>query len=440
MKRLALLLLVGCTETKGPLEGPQSIEVELVAPVNPGDVNNRLLDTQRTVTINVRVKDSEGNIYTTREDGTPFNETVRVYAQFLGTLTPDLETQPLTSVDLAAGVATNVMVNLANVRTFGPTTLWVDNGTGLGPDYQFGALVGNSPTLWYRDPFVADLQRPFDETRVDALSQTPLSDKQVRVASSRYGARGTLVVTSTFAQGYTVADVQCASGGTMPTPPCTTNHGPLPGMEDDGYDHVMVFTFSAPRDQFGRPLVEGTVIESFNGGLTEFNGLTEIGFPRTFIHDPDPATPERPEPYVNRALMPAPVLFDVTWFNALDTSTACRDTGQCTGRIHFERNEAGPIEIRSAKVCPIDDAPDGVYARFKQWTIDPNPGGTCDASSSAARAKLINLITAGTDFTTDPHTLVGRTLQKIVGIVRPVNLQGFNVWIVYPRGKDDIVL
>ena len=439
MKRLALLLLVACTENKGPLEGPQSIEVELVSPANPGDVNNRLDDSQRTVMINLRVKDAEGNVYTTNEDGTPFNQTVRVYAQFLGTLTPDLRAQPLVSVNLVAGVATGAMVNLP--VAYGATTLWIDNGVDVGPDYQFGALTGTSPTLWYRDPFVADLQRPRDETAVDALSLTPLSDKQVRVATSRYGARGALVVTSTFAQGYTVSDMQCATGGPMPTPPCTTNHGPLAGQQDDGYDHVMVFTFSAPRDQFGRPLVEGTVIESFNGGLTEFNGLTEVGFPRTFIHDPDPATPDvRPEPYVNRALLPAPELFDVSWFGALDNSMACKDMGVCTGRIHFERNEAGPIEIRNAKVCPIDDDPEGVYARFKQWTIDPNPGGMCDQSSSAARGKLINLITAGTDFTTDPHTLVGQTIDKIVGIVRPVNLQGFNVWIVYPRGKDDIVL
>ena len=51
---------------------------------------------------------------------------------------------------------------------------------------------------------------------------------------------------------------------------------------------------------------------------------------------------------------------------------------------------------------------------------------------------MLNLITAGTDFTTDPHTLVGKTLPKVVGIVRPVNIGSFNVWIVYPRGKDDL--
>jgi hypothetical protein len=50
------------------------------------------------------------------------------------------------------------------------------------------------------------------------------------------------------------------------------------------------------------------------------------------------------------------------------------------------------------------------------------------------------LVTAGSDFTMDPHVLVGKTLPKVVGIVRPVNIGTFNVWIVYPRGNDDFVL
>nr|MBA3819926.1 hypothetical protein [Deltaproteobacteria bacterium] len=149
---------------------------------------------------------------------------------------------------------------------------------------------------------------------------------------------------------------------------------------------------------------------------------TEIGFPRTFIATPDRDTP----PYVNPALLPAPVLFSPTWFDPLSNPD---------GRINFERNEAGPIEILNVKVCPLDDGPEGVYTRFKQWTIDPSPTGNgCETN------KVINLITAGTDFTTDPATLVGRTLPRVVGIVRPVSIGAFNVWIVFPRGAADVTL
>ncbi|MBA3817944.1 MAG: hypothetical protein H0X17_03565, partial [Deltaproteobacteria bacterium] len=353
---LGLLALAGsaCTDTLEPLTGTQSLEVELLSPSTTGDVKNRLGETERTVIVNLRAKDANNAV------DPSFSGDIRVYAQFLGTLTPTLEQQPLATIPMTGGVALNQTITLPP-SVLSSTTLWFDNGTGLGPEYQFGAVTGTSPTLWYREPFIADLQRPRDETALDALSATPLQDKQIRVEASRHGDRGAMVVTSTFAQGYTVSDVQCATGGAMPTPPCTT-----PAVNGIvGYDHVLVFTFSSPRDQHGGPLQVGEVIQSFAGGLTEFNGLTEIGFPRTFIATPDRDTP----PYVNPALLPAPVLFSTTWFDPVSRPDPLANPD---GRINFERNEAGPIEMRNVKVCPLDDGPEGVYTRFKQWTIDPS--------------------------------------------------------------------
>ena len=394
----AVLAAGACTDTRDAIVGTQSIEVELISPA-PGDVNNRLPDTMRTVVLNLRAKTADNTVDTT------FEATLNVYAQFLGTLTPALDQVRLATVPLVGGVAMNVTITLPP-SVFGATTLWFDNGTGIGPEYRHGDLAGNSPTIWYRDPFIQDLQRPRDEMAVDALSTTPLQDKQIRVGTSRNGATGALVITSTFAQGYTVSDVNCTTGGEQPTPPCTTGD----------YDHALVFTFSAPRDQYGHPLVVGEVISSFNGGLAEFNGLTEVGFPRTAISAADRDTP----PFVDEALLPPPALFDLAWFGPLSSPT---------GRINFEKHEAGAIELRNVKVCPLDDGVDGVYSKFKQWTIDPSVAGDQCSSSN-----VINLITAGTDFVTDPHTLVGRTLPRVVGIVRPVNIGSFNVWIVYPRG------
>src|SRR6185503_20997131 len=149
---------------------------------------------------------------------------------------------------------------------FGPTVVWIDDGSGLGPDYVHGKITGTSPTLFYREPFIFDLQKPRDEMALDALSATPLQDKQIAVNRSQYGSRGRLVVNSVFSQGYTVSDVQCADDAG--TPPCTA--GP--------YDHAMVFSFSAPRDQFFDQVELGEVIAGFAGGQFEFNGLTEIGF------------------------------------------------------------------------------------------------------------------------------------------------------------------
>ncbi|MBA3392599.1 MAG: hypothetical protein H0T89_08145 [Deltaproteobacteria bacterium] len=417
--------LGACTETRPPLEGTQSIEVEMVSPADPGTVENRLPDSQRTLIVNLTARNAEGEV------DTSFTADIRVYAQFLGTLTPAIDKQPLVTIPMVNGVAMNTTITLPST-VLGSTTLWFDNGTGLGPEYEFGRVAGSSPTLWYRDPFVVDLQRPPCDvppsncaTQLDALSQGPLNDKQVRVGTSRHGTQGTLVVTSIFSQGYTVSDVKCATGGDKPTPPCTTP--PQPDNDADptndvvGYDHMMVFTFSSPRDQYGRPLVVGEVIQSFAGGLSEFNGLSEIGFPRSFTFSPDRDTPAHVDPN----LLPPPELFSPTWFQPLSNPD---------GRINFERSEAGAIRINNATVCPIDDGPEGTYSRFKQWTIDPSPTGTCTGNN------LISLITAGTDFTTDPHTLVGRKLASVVGIVRPVSIGSFNVWIVYPRGAADISL
>jgi hypothetical protein len=415
MKSLLYLavLLAGCVEHKDGLTGTQSIEVAIVAPTSVGSVNVRLPDSQRDVTVDLTAKDADGEV------DTSFTATIRVYAQFLGTLTPRLDQTPLATIQMTNGVANDATITLPD-SVLGPTTLWFDNGTGFGPDYMHGLVTGTSPTLWFRDPYITDLQRPRDEMAVDALSLTPLTDKQIAVSDSRYGDDGRLVVTSVFAQGYTVSDVQCGPGG---APPCTAA----------AYDHVMVFTFSAARDQSRRPLEVGDLVERFNGGLSEFNGLTEVGFPRTFVPvklDPDTGLPvldpqtglEVVAPDTNPARLPAPVRVDpATWFGPLSTGN---------GVINFERNEAGAIEIVNAKVCPIDDD----YTTYKQWKLDP-----AGASGSCGR-DVINVITQGTDFSTDPTTLAGRVLPRVVGILRPVNIGSFNVWIMYPRGASDIQL
>ncbi len=397
---LLALGLVGCTTENAAITGTQSLKVEIVAPTTTGTVDQRLPDTQRTLTVNLTALDAAGDL------DASFNDPIRVYAQFLGTLTPSLDQMPLVTIPMANGQATGRPIMLP-ASVLGPTTLWFDNGTGLGADYAHGQVTGTTDTLWYRDPFISDLQTPRNETDIDALTLTPLTDKQISVSDSRYGARGRLVVTSVFSQGYTVSDVECADANG--TPPCTAM----------AYDHVMVFTFSAARDQHGRLLEVGRVIKEFNGGLSEFNGLTEVGFPRTYA----PET-ESEAPVINLGRVPAPVRFAQTWFEPISDPA---------GRINFERNEAGAIEILGAKVCPTDDD----YDTYKQWKIDPSGVGTpavCNGN------KVISVITQGTDFTTDPKTLVGRVIPRMVGIVRPVSIGSFNVWIIFPRGASDVTL
>ncbi|HEY4177215.1 MAG TPA: hypothetical protein VGM90_10300 [Kofleriaceae bacterium] len=392
---LSLIALGACTEHQDGVTGTQSLAIDMTSPTNTGDVDTRLDGSTQshTVTVNIKALDAQDKL------DTSFSATINIYAQFLGTLTPALGEQPLDTVDVENGVAATKTIVLP-AAVLGPTQLWFDNGHGTARDYVPGPITGTSPTLWYRDPFISDIQTPAMENSLDALVKTPLTDKQISVSASRYGATGKLVVTSVFAQGYTLSDVNCA------TRPCTS----------DSYNHVVVFSFSAPRDQNGTVLTVGDIVKQFNGGVEEFNGLTEIGFPASVTPTSDVPTDKHDE-----AAIPAPVKLDpLTWFKPLSDASG--------GRIAFERNEAGLIEIDGATVCALDDD----YTTYKQWKIDPSAAGACSSSD------LINLITQGTDFSIDPATLVGKKLTKVIGILRPVNIGSFNVWIVYPRGEADI--
>jgi hypothetical protein len=400
---LITLLAAGCTEHRGHgLVGTQSIEVTLVSPADPGAIGRRLPDTERTVVVHLTARDADNEL------DTSFTKEVRVYTQFLGTLTPSLDQIPPTTIMVTDGVAMNQTVTLPP-RVFGPTTLWVDDGEGSGAEYVPGRIAGASATLWFRDPFIADLQTPRDETALDALSRTPLQDKQVTVRGSRYGARGRLVITSVFAQGYTVSDVECMDAAG--TPPCLAR----------AYDHIMVFSFSAGRGSDGHLLEEGEAIDGFAGGLIEFNGLTEIGFPQTFTPPFKDEDGDGRNDAVRKDRMPAPVVLQTSWFGGLSDPA---------GRINFERNESGPIEIRDGVVCPLDED----YATYRQWKLDPAGVGGANCNGD----NLINVITAGVVPSFDPAARVGQKLVRVVGILRPVSIGSFNVWIIYPRSMDDL--
>jgi hypothetical protein len=390
MTKLATLglatTLLGCTTTNPGVEGTQSLRVTVVDPVETGDVDDRLDDSHRVVTFSVEALDEQGEL------DTGFSRTVDVYAQFLGSLTGDVSDNPLATFEVVDGESGEFTLELPPV--FGPTHIWVEDGD-RGPA-QAGAstyATGTSSALWFRDPFVEDLQRPLDEAALAALEQSPLIDKQAGVRGSRYGERGRLIVTSIYAQGYTVSDVECQDAAG--TPPCVSGD----------YDHMLVFSFSRPRDDEGNPLAVGQSISGFAGGVTDFNGLTEMSFPQTFV---DGALE------VDEARIPAPVLADESWFDDI---------------IQFERVESGLIEFRDVTVCPLDEE----FTEFNQWKLDLGRG--CDDNETS-----ISVITAGTvtDFVPGDH--VGEVLPSVVGTLRPVNLPGFNVWIIFPRSSADLVL
>lgn len=272
---------------------------------------------------------------------------------------------------------------------FGKTFLWVEDVTDT-PLRQATFATGTSPVLWYREPTIFDISTP--DSKQSAASQlrfSPLSGKQVRVSGSKYGADGRLLVTGVFADGFSVSDVMYGQPSkTMP------------------YGHVYVFSFGRPVDIHGKALAIGQTLKWVEGGVAEFNGFTELNFP----------TEEVDTGLAADASMPLPVEIDKEWLRS----------GPMRDLLKMEEQESGLMSVTGAKLCPLDSD----YDMYKQFKVDIGLG--CSAA--------INVITAGTISTFDPSGYVGKTIPKIVGILKTVNLGGFNVWILLPRTTADLLL
>ncbi len=377
---LAAAAAAGCVDERAPLSGTTSLAVELVDPGDPGTQDERLDDEARAVTLSVTALDAQGEV------DESFSRQVDLHVHYLGSLSPALGQEPLLSFDLEAGRSEEMALQLPGV--FGPTFLWIEDGRG--DDATFA--TGTSPVLWYRDPFLADVSRPTDEEALDALERSPLELKQINVSGSRYGATGRMVVTGVYSQGYTLADVDCAEDA---APPCTTGD----------YDSVLVFSFNRPLGEGTGPIEVGDVIDTVNGAVTEFNGLTELGFPQSYV-----AEGER-----DAARVPEPVVIQPEWLGT---------------RIEMERVESGLVAIENATVCELDDD----YETFAQWKLGLGPDGCADSGT------VVNIITQGQVNDFDPAAYIGQVLPRVVGTLRPLNIGSFHVWIIYPRAAEDLTL
>ncbi len=373
----ALLLCIGCSETLDPITGTTSIKVDLVSPTSGGAADDRLPDTAREVTVNLTALDAQN------QPDTSVTGQLDIYTHFLGSLTPSLAQAPLATVTMSNGIANNITVTLPS--SFGPTFLWVEDTAREGASFA----TGTSPELWYREPFLVDVSRPPDEAAADARDRSPLERKQVVIAESQYGARGRLVVTGVYAQGYTLSDVECADAAG--TPPCVAGD----------YDHIFVFTFSRAENEDGRPIFEGTAVDQVGGGISEFNGLTEVNFPST-------KAPDEAEP----ALIPEPAVIGITTVQDL---------------IAMEKLESALVAIDGGIVCPLDED----FQTFGQWKLDLGQG--CGDPDNT-----INIISGGVAADFAPGDFTGQSLPRVVGTLRPINIGSFNIWLVYPRSGTDI--
>src|SRR5262249_49210014 len=226
----ALLLLCalagGCAGERVLPHATTSFAVTITAPANLGTQTNRLQAPVDKVSLAVEARDQLDAL----DSG--FSGVLTVSVSSLATL--DAIQTPLT-VTNGKGAAT-----LELPITFGATYLWVEDATGdahRAPSYAAGV----SPMIWFREPFLDDIQRPDLDDRASGLRHSPLENKQAKIAGSKFGADGKLVVTGVYADGYTLSDVDCSYA------PCASSP----------YSHGFAYTSSRPVDVMGRPIKVG---------------------------------------------------------------------------------------------------------------------------------------------------------------------------------------
>ena len=368
----------GCVEELPALAGTNSFKVSLSGPSTLGKKNARLVAPLPETQIAVRAIGMNGEL------DSSFSGSVQVLVHYLGSIgVPGDRGRSLASVKLENGEGTATLDTMPKV--FGPTVLWVDDAHSEEPTHA----AGTSETIWFRDPFLSDISTPNREESSTALSRSPLETKLARVTESRYGDKGRLVVTGVYPEGYTVSDVQCQDAAG--TPPCVAGD----------YDHLYVFAFGSAEYEGGGELEVGHSISAVSGPISEFNGLTELSFPQTYATDQVARIEQLPEPVkINGASLAKPIV--------------------------LERLEAALISIEDGEVCPLDKN----YQNFGQWKVDIGDG--C--------SKGVAVISKGVVSGFDPAQFVGRKIPKIVGTLRPINFGTFNVWLMYPRNRADLVL
>ena len=359
---------LGCDSTKRwPYDGPDGIKVTITSPTDLGTSERRVSGLD--LTVDLEIQDARGELV-------PDTVKLNVYAQWLGTLSPVRDAAPpLQEVEVRGGRATGVPIKLP--VAFGPTVLWFeDTGTDrISSSFATGA----SAPIWYADPTASDVNRPLSEMSAEANERSSLEGKQIRAVPQ---AGNQLVVTATYTQSYNVSEVR--PDGTTPD-----------------YGHLYVFSFSKP------PVYVGQVLASVSGGVLEFNGQTELSFPRGNPLDPQPQT----------RFFPRPVRIN---------SMTLGDN------IAMEKLEGALIQVQDVAACPLTSEYDkNNYDRFGQWLLDVGAG--CQA-----RFLRLNVVTRGAVPGYDPPPAAGSRIGCITGTLRNVALnQGSTmVWLIYPRPDD----
>jgi hypothetical protein len=243
---LAFLVAAGCTDHRAsPTAGQvSSLVMTLKAPVDTGTPDTPVMTQTATF-----------DLFAVDEQGMPLAQDldVQLFLTFGGVKTgalsacgsDDSGTAPIETVHLPGGRIADHTVQLP--QAFGATIIWVDE--------PVSHATGSSPTIYFRNPFIADVQTPPDINAPNASFCSPFNGKFIIVDHATNPAAGALVVSSVFGNAFAVTDT--SAGGY------------------DKFNSMYLFAFGKPPDY----IVPGKVLNSFSGNVSKFVGFTELNFP-----------------------------------------------------------------------------------------------------------------------------------------------------------------
>jgi len=354
-------------------------------------------------TFNIVARDEQGNLYNK-------DVNVDVFISFGGVKTgansacgaDESGTLPIETLKLTGGQLMGHTVTLP--LAFGSTSIWIDERTS--------GATGASPTIYFRNAFIAEAQTPPDLMAANATFCSPFNGKFL-IFDHATGS-GQLVVTSVFSNAFAVTDT-----------------GVAPGQ----FNSMYLFAFGKPPPE----IVEGRIITTFSGNYSKFVGFTELNFPLFTAADST----------VPLATVPPPVAL----------------TYQDIGNTAKMLGASASVVTYTGTICdPMLPANVDGWNKYNQFVLDNN--GMCDAFSNVAielPSKVLGSF--------DPLKVVGK-MATMTGMLRNNSGQNpyldangntiscsatvpcmkgtcitgtcyknpFNFWTIDPRRQEDIVV
>jgi hypothetical protein len=288
--------------------------------------------------------------------------------------------------------------------SFGSTSIWIDE--------PVSGATGASPTIYFRNAFIAEAQTPPDLMATNATFCSPFNGKFLIIDHAT--GSGQLVVTSVFSNAFAITDT-----------------GVAPGQ----FNSMYLYAFGKPPPE----IVEGRVITQFSGNYSKFVGFTELNFPLFSAADST----------VPLATVPPPVQIAYA-----DFGNTAKMLGSTASVVTYTGTICDPQAAANLKS----------WEKYNQFVLDNN--GMCDAFSNIA-VELPSKVMG----TFDPLMVVGKQ-ATITGMLRNNSGQNpyldangneiscsstvpcakgtcitgtcyknpFNFWTIDPRRQEDVVV